>query len=79
MKDKKLILSISFCFHDSCITLANEEEVLIHLEAERIFRAKHKKFTSLEEVDQLVKIGLDYIGKTIDDVDEVLVTEWQNL
>ena len=44
MKDKKLILSISFCFHDSCITLANEEEVLIHLEAERIFRAKHKKF-----------------------------------
>ena len=54
MKDKKLILSISFCFHDSCITLANEEEVLIHLEAERIFRAKHKKFTSLEEVDQLV-------------------------
>ena len=51
MKDKKLILSISFCFHDSCITLANEEEVLIHLEAERIFRAKHKKFTSLEDFD----------------------------
>lgn len=79
MKDKKLILSISFCFHDSCITLANEERVLIHLEAERIFREKHKKFKNTEEVDYLVSIGLNCIGKKIDDVDEVLVTEWQNL
>ena len=78
-KDNKLILSISFCFHDSCVTLANEEEILIHLEAERIFREKHKKFQNLQEVDYVVKIGLDYIGKTIDDVKEVLVTEWQNL
>lgn len=79
MKDKKLILSISFCFHDSCITLADEEKVLIHLEAERVFREKHKRFQNLQEVDYLVNIGLDYIGKTIEDVDEVLVTEWQNL
>lgn len=79
MKDNKLILSISFCFHDSCITLANENEVLIHLEAERIFREKHKRFTNVKEVDHLVNIGLDYIGKTINDVTEVLVTEWQNL
>ena len=77
--DNKLILSISFCFHDSCITLANEEKVLIHLEAERIFREKHKKFKNTAEVDYLVDIGLKYIGKTIDDVTEVLVTEWQNL
>lgn len=79
MKDEKLILSISFCFHDSCITLANEKEILIHLEAERIFREKHKKFNNLEEVDYLVNIGLKYIGRTIEDVNEVLVTEWQNL
>ena len=79
MNNKKIILSISFCFHDSCITLATEDEILIHLEAERIFREKHKKFVKLEEVDYLVKIGLEYIGKTINDVDEVLVTEWQNL
>lgn len=78
-KDNKLILSISFCFHDSCITLANEEKVLVHLEAERIFREKHKKFLNTQEVDYLVDIGLKYIGKTIDDVTEVLVTEWQNL
>lgn len=78
-KGKKLILSISFCFHDSCITLADEEEVLIHLEAERIFREKHKKFVNTKEVDYLVSIGLKYIGETIDNVDEVLVTEWQNL
>ena len=69
--DNKLILSISFCFHDSCITLANEEKVLIHLEAERIFREKHKKFKNTSEVDYLVDIGLKYIGKTIDDVTEV--------
>lgn len=79
MREKKLILSISFCFHDSGITLANEEKVLIHLEAERIFREKHKKIETLEEVDYLVKIGLEYINKNINDVTEVLVTEWQNL
>lgn len=62
--DNKLILSISFCFHDSCITLANEEKVLIHLEAERIFREKHKKFKNTAEVDYLVDIGLYLIKET---------------
>lgn len=75
----KLILSISFCYHDSAITLANEKEILIHLEAERVFRKKHKRFDNLQEVDYLVEKGLEYINKSINDVTEVLVTEWENM
>ena len=73
MKDEKLILSISFCFHDSCITLANEKEILIHLEAERIFREKHKKFNNLEEVDYLVSSLLLPDEETVPDI-----VSWQS-
>ena len=79
MKNNELILSISFCYHDSCITIANNKEILIHLEAERFFREKHKRFNNIEEVEKLVSIALNDINKTIEDVKEVLVTEWQNL
>ena len=79
MKNNGLILSISFCYHDSCITIANNKEILIHLEAERFFREKHKRFNNIEEVEKLVSIALNEINKTIEDVKEVLVTEWQNL
>ena len=79
MNNKKLILSISFCYHDSAVTLANEEEILLHLEAERVFREKHKRFNNIEEVDYLISKALKYINKTVDDITEVLVTEWENL
>lgn len=75
---RKLILSISFCYHDSCITLANENEILIHLEAERIFREKHKRITTIEEMDYLIQKGLEYINKNIDDITEVFVSKWEN-
>jgi len=79
MSKEKLILSISFCYHDSAITLANKEEVLVHLEAERIYREKHKRFNNLKEVDFAITKALDSINKTIEDVTEVLVTDWENM
>lgn len=75
----KKILSISFCYHDSAITFSDGKEILLHLEAERYFRIKHKRFKTLEEVDELVQVGLDYLNWTINDIDEVLVTNWNNL
>jgi len=76
---EKIILSISFCYHDSAITFANEKEILLHLEAERFFRKKHIRFKSLAEVDELVKYGLEQLNLDIEDVSEVLVTKWNNL
>lgn len=75
----KKILSISFCYHDSAITLSNGKEILLHLEAERYYKEKHKRFKNLEEVDRLVQVGLDELNWNINDVTDVLVTKWNNL
>lgn len=75
----KLILSISFCYHDSCITLSDGNSILLHLEAERYFRVKHKRVETIEEMDELIQTGLDYINKTIDDITEVIVAKWMNI
>ena len=40
----KRILSISFCFHDSAVTIADEKEILIHVEYERFVKRKHDRF-----------------------------------
>ena len=75
----KLILSISFCYHDSSITFSDNEKILLHLEAERYFRVKHKRVETIEEMDELITVGLNYLNKTVDDITEVLVTKWMNL
>ena len=58
----KKILSISFCYHDSSITFSTDKEVLLHLEAERYYKEKHKRFKNLEEVDLLVQAGLNELN-----------------
>lgn len=75
----KLILSISFCYHDSAVTISDGDSILLHLEAERVFREKHKKISTILEADYLVKTALEYVNKNIDDVEEVLVTKWENI
>lgn len=72
-------LSIYFGFHDSSIALADGERVLLHLEAERYFRRKHMRFSSHEEVEELVAAGLEYIGATIDEIEEVYISRWNNM
>jgi len=70
-----MILSIYFGFHDSCITLANKEKVLLHLEGERYFRRKHVR-ASAKEMDELIDVALKYVGITIDDIEELLLASW---
>ncbi len=76
---KSYILSISFCYHDSSITFSNKNEILLHLELERISRKKHDRFKDLKQVDNIVSLGLSELNLTIDDIDKVLVTRWNNL
>lgn len=76
---KKLILSISFCYHDSSVTFSTEKEILLHIEIEKFYNQKHKRFKTLSEVDEVVSQGLKELGLSIDDVNEVLVTKWNNL
>ena len=75
----KKILSISFCYHDSAITIADERKILIHIEYERFVNKKHERFRSIEDVDRTVKYALKQINLTIDDINEVLITSWNNL
>ncbi len=74
-----LILSLSFCYHDSAVTIADQKEVLLHLEAERFFRKKHISIETHEDVEALVSAALDNLGCSIEDVDELLITKWKNL
>ena len=66
----KKILSISFCYHDSAITFSTDKEILLHIEAERYFREKHKRFKNLDEVDELVKYGLNELNWDINEINE---------
>lgn len=70
-----MILSIFFGFHDSCVTFASRERILLHLEGERVLRRKHARMLA-QEMEELVQIGLDYLGASIQDVEELLLAEW---
>jgi len=42
MEKKNLLCGIAFNFHDSSVSFALDDEVLLVLEAERVFRKKKK-------------------------------------
>lgn len=75
---RKFFLSIYFGFHDSNITIASDKEILLHLEAERVFRKKHMKVESSKEMETLIKHGLDFLNLDISDIDKVYVGKWNN-
>lgn len=72
----RFVVSIYFGWHDSCVTFADRDKVLLHLEAERVYRRKHMCFTSAEEASDLVKVGLDYLERAPCEITEVLVSRW---
>ena len=76
---KNLILSISFCYHDSSVTFSTKKEILLHIEVEKFYNQKHKRFKNVSEVEEVVSQGLKELGLSIDDISEVLVTKWNNL
>ena len=70
-------LSLYFGYHDSCITFSSENEILLHLEAERYFRKKHVHVNA-SQMEELVKIGLMYLNLDISDIDMLYLARWNN-
>jgi carbamoyltransferase len=71
----RLVVSLFFGDHDSNVTVATRDRVLLHLEAERVLRVKHVAATA-EQMDEVVRAALDCVGADEDAVDEVLVARW---
>ena len=73
----KYILSIYFGYHDSCVTIANEKEILLHLEAERVFKKKHLRVDK-EQMEILIAVALDHLNLSIEDIFIVYLAKWNN-
>lgn len=71
----RLVVSLFFGDHDSNVTVAAKNRVLLHLEAERVLGVKHVAATS-EQMDEVVRAALNYVGADEDAVGEVLVARW---
>jgi len=70
-------LAFSYNVHDSSVSIADENEVLLVLEAERLFGEK-KKRCDRAEMEQLVSVALDHCGIGIGDVEGVACTAYKN-
>jgi carbamoyltransferase len=71
----RLVVSVFFGDHDSNVTVASRNRVLLHLEAERVLGIKHVAATA-EQMDEVVRVALAHVGADEDAVDEVLVAKW---
>jgi carbamoyltransferase len=70
-------LAFSYNVHDSSVSIADEERVLLVLEAERYFGEK-KKRCDHGEMETLVAVALAYVGIGIGDVQGVACTAYKN-
>jgi carbamoyltransferase len=70
-------LAFSYNVHDSSVSIANEERVLLVLEAERFFGEK-KKRTTRAEMEGLVGEALRYCGLRIEQIEAVSCTAYKN-
>ena len=70
-------LSFSYNLHDSSVSIADEQRVLLVLEAERYFGEKKKACTH-EEMERLVAVALQQCGIGIDAVASVACTAYRN-
>lgn len=73
----KVFCAISFNVHDSSVSFAVGEKVILVLEAERVFRVK-KKVCSQNEMEDLIKYGLSYLQIQLDNVEYWAMTTLQN-
>ena len=71
----QLVLSLFFGDHDSNVTIASRQGVLLHLEAERHLGIKHVAATG-EQMDEVVAAALSHVGAGPDAVGEVLLARW---
>jgi carbamoyltransferase len=65
--DPVLIVAIAANAHDSSVAVADEERVLVVVEAERIYRRK-RAWCNAPALEDLVAVALASLGRTIDDV-----------
>jgi carbamoyltransferase len=70
-------LAFSYNMHDSSVSIADEERVLLVLEAERYFGQK-KKRCDRREMETLIGVALQHCGISINDVDGVACTAYLN-
>ena len=73
----RYFLAFSYNVHDSSVSIADEERVLLVLEAERYFGEK-KKRCDHSEMEQLMAAALAYTGIRIEDVEAVACTAYKN-
>jgi len=73
----KHFLAFSYNMHDSSVSIASEERVLLVLEAERYFGEKKKRCTR-PEMEALVAVALAHVGLTIRDIEGVACTSYLN-
>lgn len=64
---EKLFCSIAFNMHDSSVSFALGNKIVLVLEAERVFREK-KKMCNHQEMEYLIKYGLNLLNKKVDDI-----------
>ena len=76
-KDQDVFCAIAFNYHDSSVSFAINNNVILVLEAERVFRQK-KKVCTREEMDFLIGYGLKQINKRIEDVKYWSMTTFNN-
>lgn len=75
---RQLFCSIAYNVHDSSVAFAVDNEVVLVLEAERVFRVKKKMFDTKKEMEYLVQYGLSYLNKTVEDVTHWAMATLQN-
>jgi carbamoyltransferase len=70
-------LAFSYNMHDSSVSVADEERVLLVLEAERYFGTK-KKRCDRAEMETLIAVALAHCGIGINDIEGVACTAYLN-
>jgi carbamoyltransferase len=76
--NEPLFCAIAYNVHDSSVSFAVGNQVVLVLEAERIFRIKKKGFNSKKEMEYLIQYGLSYLKKSVDDVTYWTMATLQN-
>jgi carbamoyltransferase len=69
-----LSISAFHGIHDSCVTYADHQHIILHLEAERVTRRKHDALDAAGMEDLILK-GLQYLELEPDSIEELLVAK----
>lgn len=77
MIKERLYCAFSYNIHDSSVAFSINENVVLVLEAERIFKEKRKRCDK-DEMEFLIKYGLEYLKRDVDDIESWAMTTLQN-